>query len=287
MTPEQLYSTLLLMYPSSFRRAYADEMLDAFRHLQRNRRCSVAGFWLFILADTSRSALSVHINAYRIGPRRFALEWTGACACGAVFTALLANALTSGFSYLYHPYLEGVMLPPWSYGGLLGLGLGAAQVALMPRRFHLGMGWVIASTCGTALGLELSIAIAKNGGPIGYGIVLGGIVGGSQWALLRTRIRHVTWSVLATTVALFMVTFSCAVKMQTMFVGIDPLSHDPLAIQAGATDATTSFLARGLYGPTTPAELAVEFATMAICGLIMAMLTTKPLSVIHGHQEES
>ena len=98
MTPERLYSALLHAYPGPFRREYGDRMLDAFRQLEDDYHDSRVKFWRFVLVDICQSALSAQIDACRSEVRRFALEWTGACACGAVVVALVANGLTWGFS---------------------------------------------------------------------------------------------------------------------------------------------------------------------------------------------
>jgi hypothetical protein len=285
MTPEHLYVALLRVYPTSFRREFGDHMLEVFRQMDREDRGSRVRFWWFILADICRSALSVQIDACRSGVRRFALEWTGACICGAVGVALVANGLTSCFGYWYHPYLERIALPPWSYGALLGVALGAVQSAVLHRRFHLGIVWLVASAVGTALGLEAAIAIAKIAGPLAYGVVLGCVVGSSQWAVLRTRVRQAGWWVLASTVALSVAILSCAVQMHTTLEGVNPLSHNPLAVQPDAHDAAVRFLSRGLYGPTSRADLGLEFAVMVICGLVIGALTVKPLAFLYGHQE--
>ena len=287
MTPERLYSALLRAYPTPFRREYGDRMLDAFRQLDGDYRGSRTRFWLFVLADICRSAFSVQIEACRSGVRRFALEWTGACACGSVVVALVANGLTWGFSYWYHPYLERVTLPPWSYGALLGLALGAVQGAVLHRRFHLGIVWLVASAVGSALGLEAAIAIAKIAGPLAYGIVLGCVVGGAQWAVLRTRVRQAAWWVLTSAVALSVVMLSCAVNMHPTLAGVNALSHNPLAVQPEAYGVAVTFLSRGLYGPTTSADLALEFAVMATCGLVIGALTARPLMSSYAHQERS
>jgi hypothetical protein len=287
MTPERLYSALLHAYPTPFRREYGDRMLDVFRQLDGDYRGSRVKFWLFVLGDICRSAFSVQIDACRSGVRRFALEWSGACACGAVVVALVANTLTWGFSYWYHPYLERVTLPPWSYGALLGIALGAVQSAVLHRRFHLGIVWLVASAVGSALGLEAATAIATIAGPVAYGVVLGCVVGGAQWAVLRTRVRQAAWWVLASTAALSVAMLSCAVNMHTTLAGVNALSHNPLAVQPDAYDAAVTFRSRGLYRPATGADLALEFAVMATCGLVVGALTAKPLLSLYAHQERS
>lgn len=285
MTSERLYSMFLLAYPAPFRREYGDAMLEAFRQLHRAHRGSRVRLWRLILIDTGRSAFWTQIDACRTGVRRFSLEWAATCACGAIVTALLANGLTFGFSYLYHPYLEGITVPPWSYGALLGLALGAAQTAVLRTRFQLGLLWVIASSVGAAVGLEAAIATARIAGPVGYGIVLGCVVGGVQWGVLRTRVRQAAWWGFASSVALSVVMFSCAISLHTTLAGLNAISRNPMAVEPEAYDAAVKFLARGLYRPTTGADLAVEFAVMAMCGVVIAVLTAKPLSSIYAHQD--
>jgi len=208
MTPKQAYSALLHLYPAAFRREFGDEMREVFCHMERAHHGSRVGFWLFVLNDLSRSVLSAQFDACRSDSRRFSLTWVGFCASGAIATALLANALTAGFSYLYHPYLEGVALPPWSYGTLLGVTLGTAQTAVLRTRVRPRLLWVLASGLGAAIGLEVAIVTAKVAGPIGYGIVLGCVVGSVQWAVLRTHVRQTVWWRLASTVAVSLAMFS-------------------------------------------------------------------------------
>jgi hypothetical protein len=286
MTPDRLYAALLLVYPPAFRREYGESMLDAFGQLRRARRGSEAAFWRFILADVCRSALRAQLDACRYGTRRLALEWTATCAGGAVMTALLANALTSLFSYLYHPYLEGVALPAWSYGALLGAGLGLAQNAIVQRRRRLGIRWILGSAAATAIGLEAAVSSAKLAGPAGYGLVLGSVVGLTQWAVLRAHVRRAASWALASSVALSIAMFGCAVTLHTTFQGLNAFSQSPLRAQPEAYDATVRFLTRGLYAPATHADFTLELAVMVTCGLVIAVLTVKPLAVLHDRQEK-
>ncbi len=238
-------------------------------------------FWLFIVSDLGWSALTLRLGAWRSDVGRFALEWAGACACGAVVAALLANAVTSGFAYLYHPYLEGVSLSPWTYGALLGTGLGVTQAVLLRRRGGLGVVWIAATALGAAFGLQAAVAIARIAGPVGYGIVLGAVVGVSQWTVLRVHVRRATWLVLGSTATLSLAMLSFATKMHTTFEGLNPLSQmsrDPLATPPHFYDAAVSFLLRGLYAPATRADVAMEFAVMVTSGLVIAAMTIKPLA---------
>ncbi len=286
MTQERLYSALLVLYPKAFRREYLEQMMDAFRQLRLASRRGAIAFWIFILADLFRSLLTQHVDAFRSGTRQFAVEWAATCALGAVMTALVANALTWSFSYLYHPYLEGLVLPAWSYGALLGLGLGLVQSATLHRRFRVGLLWILTSAMATALGLHVAVAFAGVAGPVGYGIVLGGFVGGAQWLILRTRVRGAGWWVLGSTAALSLAVASCAAAIHATLRGMNPLSYEPAAFQPVAYRAAIAFLLRGLYGPTNRDDLAVEFAVMATCGLVIAAVTARPLSSVFGRRRQ-
>lgn len=287
MTADRFYSLLLRVYPATFRREYGPGMIDAFQQLHGARSGSPVAFWLFVLTDIGRSACSAHLDECGTEHRRFSLEWTVACTCAAVVIALLANLLTAGFTYLYHPYLEGLTLPPWMYGALLGVGLGSTQAAVLHRRFRPAVLWVVGTSLATAVGFEAAIATATIAGPIGYGIVLGGIVGGSQWCVLRTRVRQPFRSALVSIFTLLIAIAGSAVSIRTLLGGLNPLSPDPLAASPDASRTALDFLTRGLYGPTTRGDLAIEFAVMVTCGLVIATLTANPLSVIHAGQEQS
>jgi hypothetical protein len=284
MTAERFYARLLLAYPASLRREYGDDMLDTFRQFRRTYRGSPVAFWTRLLIDTIRSAFSSHIDACRTGTRRFTLEWMATCASGAIVMTLVANALTFGFAYLYHPYLEGVVIPAWGYGALLGVALGAAQAAVLRVSLRLGLLWLIASGLGAAIGLEAAIATARLAGPIGYGFVLGSIVGIVQWSVLRTRVQRAAWWGLASSIAWSAVMLSCAISLHTTLQGLTAISQNPLKVDPAAYDASLGFLARGLYGPTTSADLFIELAVMGMCGVVVAVLTAKPLSSIHARQ---
>lgn len=278
MTPTDLYAALLRCYPAPFRREYGDDMTRVFDELSRAHTGSRAALWLFVAADTWRAAPRAHAEAWRSRLDHFTVRWVSACAAGAIAAGLLGNALTYAFRYLYHPYLEGWTVPPWAYGALLGLVLGLTQAAAVRHAFRLGLAWVLTSTLGTACGLHAAVAILPVAGPIGYGIVLGGFVGGSQWALLRTRVRQASWWVLTSTAAVSLSLLSSAAALRGALTGLGHIAvvRPPLAPAPYRT--ALDFLERGLNGPATGNDLAVECAVLAICGLVIAVLTAKPLS---------
>jgi len=283
-TPARVYASLLALYPAPFRDRFGAQMLEAFGDLQRARSGQPLRFWAFVLADLLRSAAREHAAACLAGPRRFALEWGAACALGAMAAALVANSLTWIFSYFYHPYLEGITLPPWSYGALVGVALGVTQVAALGRRLRIGFAWIAASTAATAIGVETAVAVAPFTGPIGYGVVLGAFVGAGQWTVLRSRgLQAVRWVGLSTA-AISLTLMSFAVTLHTKLSGLNAIAHSPFTLPMATS---RGFLFRGLYAPATGADLAIELAVMAICGLVMASVTARPLSSLYGHQKSA
>lgn len=284
MTRERLYSALLTLYPAAFRREYGESMKHAFRDLcWENRRASWS-FWLFVLGDIGRSATREHVDAWWSDVRRFALQWAMACALGALAGGVMANGLARTFSYFYHPYLEGLTLPPWSYGALLGLGLSGAQCAVLRHRLHLGGMWVCVTVVAAAVGLHVAVAtapvmVSAVNGPLSYGVILGSCVGSGQWLVLRTRVHRAGWWVVANALALPAAVLSCGVALNGTLHGMNALANDLLPVQNSAGDGQVlGLLLRGLEGANSWPELAMGFVVMAITGLVMGVVTAKPLS---------
>jgi hypothetical protein len=287
MMVERVYRGFLALYPKAFRREYGEAMIDTFRDLYQDRRArrfgrrSPLGFWLFLVADLSRSLVREQIAACRSGGRLEALRWLGVCAAGSIVTVCLANTTTWLFGYLYHPYLEGMTIAPWIYGAFLGLGLGIAERAALGRHGRLGVRWVVASGVGAAIGLQIAASVASITGPVGYGVVLGAFVGSSQWLVLRTRVARAGWWVLGSAGALSLGVLSYAASLDRTLRGLNPLPHGLLAGQAEVSyREAIGVLVRGLYGPRSWAELAMELAVMATSGLVIGALTARPVSAL-------
>src|SRR2546423_585483 len=81
-------------------------MLDAFRQARREHDGDSLLLWRFLLVDLGRSTLIAHFDAARTLLPPSVWRWAFACGGAAALTALVANALTRGVGYLYHPYLE-------------------------------------------------------------------------------------------------------------------------------------------------------------------------------------
>ena len=68
----------------------------------------------------------------------------------------MANAVEWTLSYFYHPYFEGLTVPPWGYGACLGLILGGTigigQWMLLPAQVRRARQWALAT------GIALPIA---------------------------------------------------------------------------------------------------------------------------------
>lgn len=277
MKPERVYASVLWLYPTGFRQEYGDTMMETFRELHRHTDLTPLRFWLLVLAGECRTACRERLNDWRSGTRILALQWVLACTLGAVVTGILGSALTASFKYLYHPYLEGLRFPLWSYGSILGIGMGGAQCLVLRPRWRLGSVWMLISALSAAIGLEAAIMVANAAGPLGYGIVLGGIVGSGQWMVLRKEVRRDNWWGAASAVALCAGVISVGLAVSRTVHEMNALPSNVLEARGGPG---LDVLLRGLYAPTSWAELAVAFAVMATSGLVVGAVTAKPLSSI-------
>jgi hypothetical protein len=161
MKSERLYRALLMLYPKPFREEYGASMMEAFHELRASRRHSSLVFWRFVVVDLVRSAARQQLDVCRSGSRHFLLRWMATCALGLVVTVLFANAVSWIVGYFYHPYFEGLTIPPWGYGACLGLVLGSTigigQWMLLPARVARVRAWALAS------GIALPIAALSCG----------------------------------------------------------------------------------------------------------------------------
>jgi hypothetical protein len=191
----------------------------------------------------------------------------------------MASLVTRGFAYFYHPYLEGLQVSPWSYGALLGAGLGIAQSVALRHGMRTSLVWVLASAASASLGLDLAAGLAGTAGPVGCGIAIGAIVGGCQWTIARTRRRRPAWPVLASaiSVAAAVVLFDGLIRRG--LGGMNPLSADfsAQALTRAQYGDAINVLVRGLQQPRDWADLAFESAVMVISGLTIGALTARPL----------
>ncbi len=158
MNAERFYTRLLIAYSRPFRREYGDEMVTAFLELHRESPRHGCRFWLFIIADVMRSGARQRFASGWSITRRADVEWLLLCASGAIAIAGTAHALSWTFSYFYHPYLEGLSIPPWMYGAALGLGLGAVQSARREPRTRPRIVLIAATSAAAAVGLDTRCA---------------------------------------------------------------------------------------------------------------------------------
>ena len=282
MMPERLYAGLLALYPRAFRETYGEDMLDAFRELHRTSRLPTVSFWRFAIADLVRSAYQEQLDACRSGLRRFVLGWLAVCALGIVGTGLVASLVSWTFAYLYHPYLEGMQLVPWSYGAFLGAGLGLSQSVALRQRMRMALAWIAITSASAALGLQL-VALASGAiGPVGVGVAMGSVVGACQWMLARTPIRRRGWPVLASALSVPIAILLCHTWIQRALGGMNPVAADFQATPAGVNyGAAIDALMRGLQQPRGWMDVAVEFAAMSTCGLTIGAITARRLSQEH------
>jgi len=279
MTGELLYSALLRLYPRSFRHEYGEAMVDAFRILRATRRGSVLQFWLFLTVDACRSACRERLDAWRSGRHAFLLRWVGVCTLGVGVTAILANLLNWSFSYFYQPYLEHVSLTPWTYGALLGCGLGIAQSTALRLRFPIGTTWILASAISAAFGLELAVRVSQFAGIVLFGVVLGICVGSGQWLVLRTQTRRAGWWIVVSAMALPVGALSFVGTMHRTLAGMNPIAN-PVGSPASPVSAVQlEALVQALYVPRSPSDLLVEFLLIATSGIVIGALTARAVSL--------
>src|SRR5215813_840888 len=107
MNARRTYLLLLRFYPKSFRQRYGAAMTETFIELHRDSENKGLCFWLFVVSDTIRAASVQQIDLWASDGRRVAVRWLVACTLGTVLCNAVGEAVTWGFSYLYHPYLEG------------------------------------------------------------------------------------------------------------------------------------------------------------------------------------
>jgi len=105
--------------------------------------------------------------------------------------------------------------------------------------------------------------------------------------VLRSRGRQAVRWVSLSTAAVSFTLMSFAVTLHTTLSGLNAIAHNPFALPAGGAGAARGFLLRGMYAPSTGGDLAIELAVMALCGLVMASVTARPLSSLYGHQESA
>jgi FtsH-binding integral membrane protein len=166
MTPERLYAGLLRLYPKPFRDEYGASMSEAFRDLRASNRRSPLALWRFVVSDIVRSAVHEQLDACCTGSRRFALRWLATCAIGLIVTVFVANTVAWILSYFYHPYFEGLTIPPWGYGTCLGLVLGGtiglSQWMLLPTHLARARAWALASGIALPIATLLCAAVVER-----------------------------------------------------------------------------------------------------------------------------
>jgi len=272
MTPDFFYSVLLRLYPRGFRRRYGAAMTETFRECHRTTNQTRLEFWMFVMADTSRAVAMQYVDVGRTALSRPVTRWVLACVLGAMCCELTGSALTWSFGYFYHPYLEGLSFVPWVYGSLLGAGLGAIQRLVL--RGIPPVAWILVSAASAAIGLEFAIGLAPTIGPVGFGIVVGAMVAGGQWFMLRGHIQRAACFVATSATVLAAVSISGIAAIDQVLAGLNPLP----GISGAETPQGLALLLRGLSAPMNVAEWAFAVATMAITGAVIAGVTMNHVS---------
>lgn len=279
MTREQIYASLMRLYPKSFRREYEEQMLTTFREFSRDSVHSPARFWGFLFRDTARSVAREHTDAWTHGMRRLGLGWIAACSFGTLASGAAIALFLFAVERLFPTYRDATgiahnvsrNLPPGVYGALIGLVIGGAQALALRHHWRRAVLWSLATSLAAGVGFSLGwvvahaidFRVAGSGLPrlTGYfgGVVfLGVLVGAIQSLLLRMPARSAATWILSNAVAI------------------------PLGI--GTVAACEFFLFRA--NPRTWQGLLVAFAVYpAAIGLVIGAVTLRPLTTLLSRRE--
>jgi hypothetical protein len=266
MTREQIYASLMRLYPKPFRREYEAQMLETFRELSRDTP-HAAHFWTVVLRDVCRSVAREHVVEWTSGMQQLARNWIVACSFGAMGSGVVIWGFILSVDLLFPPRTDprGVVdivatnLPPAVYGAIIGLVIGGTQAAALRQHLRRGLLWTAVTSLAVAGAFPLGLAVANWIGfrvvPVGYFVgigLLGILVGVSQSLILksgaRTAVQWTLWSAVAVPAG--------------MLTGI-------------ACDFLFTANPRTWYG------LALAFAIYpAVIGLVIGALTVRPLTTV-------
>jgi hypothetical protein len=152
------------------------------------------------LAMASSTVVTRHVQGSSIG-WSFWLQWFLACLAG--FVAGIPLFIGLGLLFGDTP---GPVVGNAAAGVIHGAEFGIAQWLILRRQGHKVGWWVAASIVGFMIGFPLTKALF---GELSSGLVVaaveggvvGAIVGALQWLVLRRRVAHAGWWVLASTLA--------------------------------------------------------------------------------------
>ena len=288
MNAERVYAWLLLLYPRSFREEFAVEMLADFERLRASERDRPLGFWCFVIADVIRSAIRQHLERLQNSRARVVFRWLFVCLVGIATTGTVVDLVGGTFSYLYHPFLEGLDIRSvvGGYGLCLGAGLGITQSIVLRYRWRFALAWVAVSGAAASAGLLVVASFAMMRQPLGFaesGIVLGGTVGVGQWMLVRLQAGYDRRWAFATVFVLATAAVTFGAAIQSTFAGVNPLAIAPLVTTAEPYRDLLDVVIRTLQQIRTWAVIAVAFIAMTIAGIVIGSLALKPIGERHAH----
>jgi hypothetical protein len=288
MNAERIYAWLLLLYPRSFREEFAIEMLADFERLRESKRHWPFGFWCFVIADIVRSAIHQHLERLRDSRAGIIVRWLLVCLVGIATTGAVVDLFGGTFSYLYHPFLEGLDIRAvvGGYGLCLGAGLGITQSIVLRYRWRLALAWAAVSGAAACVGLLAVASFAMMRQPLGFaesGMVLGGTVGVAQWMLVRLQAGYDRRWAFATVFVLATAAVTFGAAIQSTFAGVNPLAIAPLVTTAEPYRDLLDVVLRTLQQMRTWAVIAVAFIAMAIAGIVIGSLALKPIGERHAH----
>lgn len=272
MIPRYIFRLLLRLYPRAFQRQYGPVMADTLAEFHEHSKRRGFRFWTFVVMDTVRSAWSQHVDLWTLNDRRIAARWLFLCVAGTLLCHGVGTALTWGFAYFYHPYLEGTVFLPSIYGALLGTALGITQSLIFTASSER-LTWILMSAGSSAIGLEMAQRFAPLTGPVGFGVVVGSIVASAQWLALRGHMKRPSAAALVSAVAVAATAVAGSVALSQASAGFNPL---PIEVVASAIKVEALF--SGFHPLTNWSEYLFAMASMVIPGFILGMITLKPAS---------
>jgi hypothetical protein len=259
MTRDAIYAKLIDVYPRAFRREFGEDMMDACRALSRDTR-SPLKFWSIVLLDVWRSALREHLDAWTCGRGRLALNWISACTFGALASGAtvwaLIGALTDSVA---------ISVPTGVWGALIGAVLAGIQSLVLRRFIRRRVSWIAATLIAGAVGFPLGYLLVNWSGlnVVRFGYFVGLAFVGSSIGLARGMLVRADRATIR------------------RWIGRNAIAV-PAAILAGLA---CEFLYRAVPWPW-PAFIVGFFIFPAVVGLVMGVLTVRPLMTLLSHDDD-
>lgn len=163
------------------------------------------------------------------------LVWILACAVGEVAGGVMVGLLlttTGWYGVILSSRLVGWAIHLAIIGAIIGLALGACQLLVLGRRIQpfwwllvTVAGMAVGNSVGTIINIHFAFTMGDSIGPevvrwgldhAAGGLLNGAILGLAQWLVLRQRVVHAYWWILANAIAWTM----GVVVVRTLYVNV-------------------------------------------------------------------